>query len=189
MTEVYGAIYVRVGCMFAGKSTYLLQQYRKYSRKYPTVIIKYDKDTRYSQNGIATHDNIIHTQNVVVAGKNIHDIMPKIMDYDVICIEEGQFYTGLVKFCESLANQDKLVIVVGLDSDANREGFGEIPLLLPKAEKYKKIHAVCSVKNCHKSASFTKFVQNDVTLGTEKELIGGSEIYQAVCRQHHWETN
>lgn len=185
MTEVKGSIHVKVGCMFAGKSTYLLQQYHKYSRKYPTIIIKYDNDNRYSKIGIGTHDKIIHTQNVIVSGKNIQDILPQTKQYRVICVEEGQFYVGLVKFCEILANAGKLVIVVGLDSDVNRDGFGEIPLLLPKSEKFEKIHAVCNIKDCHNEASFTSFTKTETKLGNEKELIGGDEIYQAVCRKHY----
>lgn len=184
MTEVKGSIHVKVGCMFAGKSTYLIQMYKKYSRKYKTIIIKYINDKRYSNNGIATHDNIIHEENVLESTKDINLIYPLTNDYSVICIEEGQFYTGLVSFCDKLANSGKLVIVTGLDGDANRNGFGEIPLLLPKAEKFKKIHAVCNVDGCNNAASFTKLITGQLN-PTNSERIGGSELYIAVCRSHY----
>lgn len=183
MTEVKGGIHVRVGPMFAGKSTYLLQQYRKYSRKYPTLIIKYIEDTRYSAEGIGTHDNVVHSENVVISNKDIWDIKDSTENFRVICIEEGQFYVGLVDFCEWLANQGKRVIVVGLDGDFLRNGFGEIPQLLSMSDSFKKIHAVCSVPDCNNAAAFTSRLQHIDTPG--QELIGGAEKYQSVCRQHH----
>ena len=185
MTEVKGSIHVKVGCMFAGKSTYLIQMYRKYSRKYPTLIIKYINDKRYSDSGIATHDQTIHEENVIESTKDIGLVYPLTKEYNVVCIEEGQFYTGLVDFCDKLANEGKLVIVIGLDGDANRNGFGEIPLLLPKSEKFKKIHAVCNVKECHNEASFTKLLEGELTPG-QTEKIGGAETYVAVCRTHYY---
>ena len=183
MTEVKGGIHVRVGPMFAGKSTYLLQQYRKYSRKYPTLIIKYFQDTRYSTTGIGTHDNIIHSENVIVCTKNIWETKDQTINFKVICIEEGQFYTGLVTFCEWLAREGKCVVVVGLDSDFNGKGFGEIPELLPRSDSFKKIHAVCTIEGCDNAAAFTArlaHINND-----EQEIIGGADKYIAVCRQHH----
>lgn len=186
MTEVKGSIHVKVGCMFAGKSTYLIQMYKKYSRKYQTLIIKYINDKRYSDTGIATHDNIIHDENVVESTKDINLVYPLTKEYTVICIEEAQFYSGLVTFCDKLANEGKLVIVIGLDGDANRNGFGEIPLLLPKSEKFKKIHAVCNVQNCHNEASFTKLIHGQLS-PNESEKIGGADLYVAVCRTHYFD--
>lgn len=185
--DIKGSIYVKVGCMFAGKSTYLIQMYRKYSRKYPTVIIKYANDNRYSKTGIGTHDKVIIDENVLISGKDISNMFPFTNDYKVICIEEGQFYRGLVEFCDKLANEGKLVIVTGLDGDANRNEFGEILKLLPKAEKFEKIHAVCEMNNCHNDASFTKLI--DGKLGSNSEKIGGSESYIAVCREHYISDN
>jgi thymidine kinase len=184
MTEVKGSIHVRVGPMFAGKSTYLLQQYRKYSRKYPTMIIKYSLDNRYSEEGIGTHDNVVHSENVIISDKNIWNIFEKTMPFKVVCIEEGQFYTGLVSFCESLANQGKRVIIVGLDGDYMRVNFGEIHQLLPISESFKKINAVCAVADCDNAAAFTAMLHGN-SIKDNNELIGGAETYQAVCRFHH----
>lgn len=186
MTEVKGGIHVRVGPMFAGKSTYLLQQYRKYSRKYPTLIIKYSLDTRYSNDGIGTHDNVVHSENVIISDKNIWAVKDQTENFRVICIEEGQFYSGLVTFCEWLANQGKRVVVVALDGDFRREGFGEIPDLLPKSDSFKKIHAVCSMAGCDNAAAFTARLAHVGSLvETGREVIGGADKYQSVCRQHH----
>ena len=55
--ENYGKIEVIFGPMFSGKSTELLKRIRRYTvanRK--CVVIKYIKDTRYSDNSMATHD-------------------------------------------------------------------------------------------------------------------------------------
>ena len=66
-------------------------------------------------------------------------------DFDVIGIDEGQFFGDLVSFCETAANAGKIVIVAGLDGDFKAEPFGTICDLVPLAEKVDKLCAVCAV--------------------------------------------
>ena len=58
-------------------------------------------------------------------------------NYDVIGIDEGQFFKDCVDFCEQAAEEGKIVIVSALSSTYQREGFGSILDLMPKAEKVK----------------------------------------------------
>ena len=64
-------------------------------------------------------------------------------DYDVLGIDEGQFFKDVVTFCEDAAAAGKIVIVSALSSTYQREGFNSILDLLPKAEKIKQLHAIC----------------------------------------------
>jgi len=82
-----------------------------------------------------------------------------------------------VDFCDSLANEGKIVIISALDGDYNRELFGEISQLISKAEHILKLKAVCT--ECYQDASFTKRKIDN----KEQLLIGGSESYIAVCRR------
>lgn len=71
----------------------------------------------------------------------------------------------------------KLVIVAALDGDFQRRPFESIVNLYPLAEKIKKINAVC--RSCGFFASFT-FRTTD---SSDLEIIGGEDMYKAVCRE------
>jgi thymidine kinase len=52
-----GEIQLILGPMFSGKSTELLRRIRRYTiAKRKCLVIKYKKDTRYSEDSLATHD-------------------------------------------------------------------------------------------------------------------------------------
>ena len=58
-------------------------------------------------------------------------------EYDVIGVDEGQFYSDVVEFCEKASQFGKIVIVSALSGTYLREGFNSILDLVPKAEKIK----------------------------------------------------
>ena len=106
---------------------------------------------------------------------------------DVIGIDEGQFFPDvkirsppikfqIVAFSETMAKRGKIVIIAALDGTFQRKAFGDVIMLIPLAEKVKKLHAVCI--ECGIRASFTLRTVDS----KETELIGGSEIYKPVCR-------
>ena len=64
-------------------------------------------------------------------------------DYDVVGIDEGQFFPDVVEFCDGAANLGKTVVVAALDGTFERKPFGNIVSLIPLAEKVSKLSAVC----------------------------------------------
>ena len=60
----------------------------------------------------------------------------------------------MVENAEFLANNNKIVIISALDATFQRKPFGNILELIPKAEKIKKLKAVCVF--CFENASFSK---------------------------------
>jgi thymidine kinase len=78
---------------------------------------------------------------------------------------------------DKYANHGKIVIIAALDSTFERKPFGQILNLLPISEKITKLNAVCV--GCGDDASFTKRTSEDKKV----ELIGGSEMYEPVCRK------
>ena len=100
-------------------------------------------------------------------------------DYDVIGIDEGQFFTDLVWFCEKAANARKVVIVSALQGTFVRGSWANVTELIPMCEKIKKLTAIC--KLCKESASFT-FRTADSNC---HKLIGGAEMYMPLCRVCH----
>ena len=61
---------------------------------------------------ILTHDN--NSYNAVKCFK-LSDIEQNILKYDVICIDEIQFYEDANIYCDKWANNDKIVEVCGLN--------------------------------------------------------------------------
>ncbi|XP_036409365.1 thymidine kinase, cytosolic-like [Megalops cyprinoides] len=169
-----GQIQVIFGPMFSGKSTELMRRVRRFQiAQYSCLVIKYAKDTRYSDKGVATHDK--NTMAAVPATR-LTDVRALALDARVIGIDEGQFFPDTVEFCEEMANMGKTIIVAALDGTFQRKPFGNILSLVPLAESVVKLNAVCM--QCFKEAAYTK------RLGQEREVevIGGADKYHAVCR-------
>ncbi|XP_077574499.1 thymidine kinase, cytosolic [Stigmatopora nigra] len=172
--KAQGQIQVIFGPMFSGKSTELIRRVRRFlAAQYTCLVIKYAKDTRYSDLKMATHDK--NTMEAVSAN-SLKDVQLLALRARVIGIDEGQFFPDTVEFCEEMANLGKTVIVAALDGTFQRMPFGNILNLVPLAESVVKLHAVCM--QCYQDAAYTK------RIGTEKEVevIGGADKYQAVCR-------
>mmetsp|Transcript_24835 Transcript_24835/g.53824 ORF Transcript_24835/g.53824 Transcript_24835/m.53824 type:complete len:134 (+) Transcript_24835:3-404(+) len=108
---------------------------------------------------------------------SLMELVEKSREFDVIGIDEGQFFPDIVPFCDMLASEGKIVVVAALDGTFQRKPFGTVLELIPLAESVCKLTAVC--KGCFSDAAFTK------RLGAETavEVIGGSEMYLPVCRQ------
>ncbi|KAH9798174.1 pentatricopeptide repeat-containing protein [Citrus sinensis] len=102
------------------------------------------------------------------------------IEVDVIGIDEAQFFEDLYDFCREAADHDgKTVIVAGLDGDYLRRSFGSVIDIIPLADSVTKLTARCEF--CGKRAFFTLRKTEE----TKTELIGGSDIYMPVCRQHY----
>ncbi|XP_053489931.1 thymidine kinase, cytosolic isoform X1 [Ictalurus furcatus] len=173
-SKIRGQIQVIFGPMFSGKSTELMRRVRRFQvAQYNCLVIKYARDTRYSDTGMATHDK--NTMEAVPANC-LRDVYSRALQACVIGIDEGQFFPDTVEFCEAMANMGKTIIVAALDGTFQRKPFGNILNLVPLAESVVKLNAVCM--QCFKEASYTK------RLGAEQEVevIGGADKYQAVCR-------
>ncbi|XP_047143822.1 thymidine kinase, cytosolic isoform X2 [Hydra vulgaris] len=165
------------GPMFSGKTTELLRRITRYSfARYKCLLIKYEKDIRYSNNGVSTHDQRVHE---AVACTVLRDVKHLTKEFDVIGVDEGQFYPDVVQFCEEMAGMKKTVIVAALDGDFQRKPFGNVIDLVPLAESVIKLSAVCMC--CYGEASFTKRLGSD----TKVEIIGGADKYMAACRGCH----
>lgn len=184
--ENTGEIQIIIGPMWSGKSSELLRRYRLYQLKYSCCIIKHSIDDRYSNdNTVVTHDKLKCNNNVIQCNDDIMNCYDLASKYQVVCIDEGQFFKNLVIFCEALANTGITVIVAGLDGDFNRKPFGEILQLIPLAERVTKLSAICDFSGCKKNASFT----HRTVSGSEVVVVGGSDKYKAYCREHYNHSN
>ena len=67
----------------------------------------------------------------------------KAKTYQVVAIDEGQFFEDIVEFAEEMADLGIIVLVAALDGTFQRKPFNNIVNLLPIAEKVTKLTAVC----------------------------------------------
>jgi thymidine kinase len=173
-----GKIELILGPMFSGKSTRLIEIIRKsvYQAK-KSIMVKFFADKRYSEKSeVVTHDLIKYDS---IDCKQLRDSFDKLKNYDVIGIDEGQFFPDLVEVCEELALLKKTVIVAALNGDFRMEPFPVIARLISKCDKIKLLKAYCF--HCHKDAKFSlRIVQSNETV-----LIGAGEAYKPACRECH----
>ena len=169
-------IEIIVGCMFSGKSSELIRRIKRHQAIGESVlVINSSKDTRSPQEVIRTHNSdtlsCVKVSNLSALGKVM---------YDVVAIDEAQFFTGLKCFVEINMRTIKTIIIAGLDGDFRQRPFGEILELVPMADEVLKLHALCMVCKDGTLAPFTRrFCEDHET----QELVGDHDIYKAVCRK------
>lgn len=176
-----GNLNLIIGPMFSGKSTILLTRYRRYQiAGKRCLLVKYAKDRRYdgSEEMLITHDQLSYK---ATSCHQLEDIKSLVKHYDVVCIDEIQFYPDASVFCEQWANEGKIVEVCGLNGDYRRQPFAQISLLIPLAEHISFVTAVC--RDTAKEAPFTMRLSNE----SEQEVIGSTDKYQAVSRERYFQ--
>ncbi|CAI2380828.1 unnamed protein product [Moneuplotes crassus] len=162
------------GPMFAGKTTELLSRISTHKANgLKCLLIKYNKDERYGSDVVQTHDKV---KMDAISCNELAEVSLNAEYYDVIGVDEGQFFEDIAEFSEKMANKGKEVIIAALSGTFERKNFAKIPDLLPIAEEIVKLSADCS--ECPNPASFTLRKSQS----KETVLIGGSEVYKPVCR-------
>lgn len=171
-----------IGPMFSSKSSTLVERIcshhkrREFKDKNKNIksIILYGNGTKHkcdtlSRNGASYEHQFIN-------GKNDMD---KIIDeYQVIGIDEAQFFPNLKKYVLIMLNKNIDVIIAGLISDFNGIMFQPIIDIIPYTTKIIGKKSSCYI--CGKSAHFTKKIN-----GNMNQIMDiNSCNYQAVCYNH-----
>lgn len=175
MNMTTGYLELIVGPMFSGKTSRLVEIYKQCLFCNMSVIaINHSIDTRYDDFLLATHDKVkipcIQTDTLMS--------LDNINQYDVILINEGQFFTDLEAFVTNKLNDNKQIYVCGLDGDFKRHKFGHILDLIPLCDKITKLSSLCGICKNGTPAIFSKRLSND-----EEQTIVGVDNYVPVCRK------
>jgi len=177
-----GRITLLLGCMFAQKTTELLRRVRRYkSIGYKILLINYISDNRYGTNCIASHDKDIETASCMDLLKHV-DHLAHSGEYQVIAIDEGQFFPDLFEHVTRWADTLPIhIVIAGLSGNSDRQPFGDMLRLIPHAEEVEHLTALCSVCSDGTVAMYSKFI------GDKKSVIhiGGAESFMPVCRAHY----
>lgn len=180
MSEQYsGSIRLYIGCMWSGKTSAVIEAYNRHvigRRK--CLLVKYTNDTRYSDNGVITHSGIIKETNIKC--QYLYEIDHIVRNYDVVCIDEIQFYKDAAIFCDLWANDGLIIEAGGLSGTFQRKDFKVISDLIPKAELIIWKMAVCCETG--KDAVFTLRTTSEKSM----EVIGGIDKYKAVDRKTYF---
>ena len=179
-----GSIKIILGCMYAGKTSRVITEYRRWdsiSRK--AICINFVGDERYGEDAAVYSHDLMKVKCIKVS--KLGDVLvEEIGDADMVLINEGQFFPDLVpqcvNWCENLGLN---LIVSGLDGDFMRKPFGSLLDLIPYADHVEKINAFCGLCKDGTEASFTH------RLTTEKEQVVIGTNYMALCRSCFVEQN
>ena len=176
--------------MFSSKTTKLLMQAdKRHYQKQNIIAFKSKMDDRYSDKGeIVTHNfNKLEAQ-LVNTGKEIIDAMMKndvgADFYDCVIIDELFLIEGSADACIELFKMGYSVIIASIDLNFLGEPFKEVEKIMPYCTRIVKCKAVCTV--CQKDARYTfKKTQYSLSNSNKKIQVGGSELYEPRCQEHH----
>ena len=181
-----------LGPMFSGKTTKLIDLYKKYTYCNITVcVINHSLDTRYDKIQMSTHDGIL------VPCIFMSEILPiyhyscleepmdengqkhlLLQNAEVILINEGQFFSDLYPSVLEMLKNNKKVYVSGLDGDFQQNKFGSLLDLIPHCDKVTKLHSLCALCKNGTAGIFSKRITNE----TDQTLVGVHN-YIPVCRK------
>ena len=185
MKHHVGSIEVITGSMFCGKTDELIRRLRRATiARQKVKVFKPIIDNRYSVEKVTSHaGSDFDAIPIQLSGEIMKFLEP---DTTVIAIDEAQFFDfQITEIVQDLANKGLRVIVAGLDTDFRGEPFGPMPVLMAKAERVDKLHAICMV--CGEDASRTQRLVNGRPAHYHDPvvIVGAAELYEARCRQHH----
>ena len=178
--KIEGRLDLIIGPMFSGKSTELIRKIRlaKIINK-KVLVIKPIIDIRYKNDKIVSHS---FEQEECLTIEKLKDIDYLIKQYDLIIVDEGQFFPDLKEYVLKWVDKDnKKVIVGGLDGGHKRNKIGEILDLIPYSDSCMKINSLCKKCNDGTPGIFTYRTNNS----EEQVQIGGAESYMPLCRKHY----
>lgn len=177
------------GPMFSGKTTELMRRLNICAdAKYKVLYINSIVDVRENR-GFSTHNDCLkETEKITfVHTKNLNDINEMARRYDILGIDEAQFFPDLKEFCLNMCETyHKKIFVAGLNGDFERKPFGQMNDLITFCDSITKLSPFCS--SCRSRFGIMKPALFSKRLIESKEtiLVGKSESYIPVCRDCYW---
>lgn len=175
-TNKIGKLHLTIGCMFSEKTTSLIRCANRYTRgNKKCFIIKYSGDTRYHKQKVAAHSGMTID---AIPTDYLYKVDSFVDGYDVILIDEIQFFKDGHIYADQWANEGFIVECFGLNGKFDRTPWNVISNLLPLCEEITFNKAVCE------QTGNDAVYSNHLTADKANEImIGGSEQYNAVDRE------
>jgi len=174
-----GFLEIILGPMKSGKTTKLIEIYKQYNYcNIKVCVINHIYDIRYSNCEVVSHDNLKIPCIMVDTIEQAYNDNNSFQDFQVILINEAQFFQDLYTYVLKMLNNNKIIYISGLDGDYKKSKIGQIIDLIPHANNVSKIHSLCGICKNGNKAIFSKRITNQ----TEQVVIG-VDNYIPVCRK------
>lgn len=173
------SLHIIDGPMFSGKTTKLLNEIKRYKiSEKKTILIRYQFDNRYSSHDcIVSHDGI---SDDAIVTDNILAVKDKIIKYDVIGIDEAQFFENIVVFIRDMLMQhNKRILVAMLNGDFKQEIFKNTIGIYALATIHTFLYSVCNY--CKSHVAVFSVLKNNHEKCDNVYNIGGCEKYMTLC--------
>jgi thymidine kinase len=167
--------------MFGSKTTRLLAALDRYRFQNRSVIaFKPKMDDRYSSTAICTHSGGSVNAVGVSSGQDILTHLHECGEnYSVVAVDEAFMIDGVAEVLIHLFRQGKTIVTASLQMSAGGVIFDEIRDIMPWATKIEVCPAVCTVTG--RDAYYT----HRKLEGMEEIAVGGSDLYEPRCWEHH----
>jgi thymidine kinase len=133
-----------IGSMFSSKTSTLINSARKYNiTKKVVALIKYRGDDRYSVSDIVSHNR--DCISATYSTDDLATLLDEFKNFDVIIIDEIQFFKNALTAIRKLTDMGKIVICAGLNGDFNRRVFPVIAELIPEADEIIHMKSICMI--------------------------------------------
>ena len=176
-----GYLELILGSMFSGKTSYLLDVYKKcVFCNIPVAVINYAADNRYtSEPMMSTHDKQMIPCILSNTIKEAIEANTEEMDRaETILINEGQFFQDIEEQVKVLIEQkNKRVYICGLDGDFERKPIGSLLQLVPFSDHITKLKSLCSLCRDGTPGVFSFRTSREVD-----QVVIGSSNYIPLCR-------
>jgi len=177
----HGYLELILGSMFSGKTSYLLDVYKKcVFCDIPVAVINYAADNRYTTEPmLSTHDKqmipCILANTIQDAIQNNSETIARA---ETILINEGQFFPDIEEQVRLLVEQsNKRVYICGLDGDFERKPIGNLLQLVPFSDHIMKLKSLCSLCRDGTPGVFSFRTSREVD-----QVVIGSSNYIPLCR-------
>ncbi len=176
-----GYLELILGSMFSGKTSYLLDVYKKCMFcNIPVAVINYAADDRYtSEPMLSTHDKqMIPCILATTISDAIQTNSEMIARVETILINEGQFFPDIEDQVKQLVEVgNKRVYICGLDGDFERKPIGNLLQLVPFSDHIIKLKSLCSLCRDGTPGVFSFRTSREVD-----QVVIGSSNYVPLCR-------
>lgn len=177
-----GKLKTIAGPMYAGKTSAILQEILWINHcNNQVLVIKPNIDDRYSDDHIATHDQLSFPCFAMKDWDHVldnHNLMP--YNFHTVFLDEVQFMDSkeTLEHVNTMLNNGVNVIAAGLNQDSRGMPFETTAMMLAISDEIKLIQAICT--QCGKDATKTQRLQDK----GGRVNVGSVGMYEPRCLEH-----
>jgi thymidine kinase len=196
------SLHITIGCMYASKTTSLIQKYNTLNQNENILVLDYDteRQDKFYEGELVNHNGIsipcvkccklydlldiykkrgnfqisheFDPLNDFAASREMHSTRDAVFNARHIMINEAQFFPDLVEFVKEFSQRN--IYIYGLDGDFKQEKIGYILDIIPLCDTVTKLRATCA---CGQPAIFSKILSSGL------EQYQPNAQYIPVCRK------